>query len=68
MSEGRYIAPCGASPLPGVIMGTGDLSGKFSEVQRGEAERLLAMDLNHIFREKQYLLCTKTVDGVEGAL
>ena len=49
-------------------MGTGDLSGKFSEVQRGEGERLLAMDLNHIFREKQYLLCTKTVDGVEGAL
>ena len=68
VSEGRYIAPCGASPLPGVLMGTGDLPGKFSEVQKGEGERLPAMDLNHIFREKQYLLCTKTVDGVEGAL
>ena len=68
VSEGRYIAPCGASPLPGVIMGTGDLSGKFSEVQREEGERLPAMDLNHIFWEKQYLLCTKTVDSVGGAL
>ena len=49
-------------------MGTGDLSGKFSEVQRGEGERFPAMDLNLIFGEKQYLLCTKTVDGVGGAL
>ena len=49
-------------------MVTGDLSGKFSEVQREEGERLPAMDLNHIFGEKQYLLCTKTVDSVGGAL
>ena len=49
-------------------MGTGDLSGKFSEVQREEGERLPALDLNHIFGEKQYLLCTKTVDSVGGAL
>ena len=51
VSEGRYIAPCGASPLPGVLMGTSDLSGKFSEVQREEGERLLAIDKNLIFGE-----------------
>ena len=51
MSEGRYIALCGASSLPGVLMGTGDLSGKLSEVQREEGERLLAIDLNPIFGE-----------------
>ena len=53
---------------PRCINGTGDLSRKFSEVQMGEGERLPAMDLNHIFGEKQYLLCTKTVDSVGGAL
>ena len=51
-SEGRYIAPCGASPLPGVLMGTSDyLSGKFAEVQREEGERLPAIDLIPIFGE-----------------
>ena len=38
-------------PLPGVLMGTSDLSGKFSEVQREEGERLLAIDKNPIVGE-----------------
>ena len=34
------VVPCDASPLPGVLMGTSDLSGKFPEEQREEGKRL----------------------------